>query len=180
MATFPPITTPTPDQWMSAFSRIITATPFLFIQAPVAFSSFTWKSFWFDLHIVKDGTAGGISIALNSGAAGADFIEDQTSGVTIINSFSAVGQTAIPLLAGASIAANRDGSWSIWIAQGPPNDAVIIGTGGFFRNATAIQCISDIFATWAMGGEQIKFVTISSLVGNLAANTAVAITGEYH
>lgn len=180
MATFPPISTPTPDQWMQAFSRQITGAPFLFIQIPVLFTAFTSRSFWIDLHIVKDGTAGGVSLTLNSGAAGADFIEDQTSGVTIINSFSAVGQTALPLLAGASIAANRDGSWSIWIAQGPPNDAVIIGTGGFFKNATAIQCISDVFAIWAMGGAQITFIAISSLVGNFAANTAIVATREYH
>lgn len=180
MATFPPITTPTPDQWMRAFTRQVLAGPATLLNIPIGSSAFTYRSLWIDLHIVKDGTAGGIQFGMNSSGGSVDYIQDQTSGVTIINSFSAVGQPSILLLAGASIAANRDGSWSIWIAQGPPNDVVIIGTGGFFKNTTAIQCVSDIFAIQAMGGAQLGLIQIVSLAGNLAANTAIAVTGEYH
>lgn len=179
MSTFPLVTTPTPNQWMNLITRQILGAP----NATITISgiSAAFRTMWLDMHIVKDGTAGGITLALNLGAGGCDYIPDKTTSGAIVNTPAGVSQPSLPLtVTGFSIAANRDGSWSVFIAQGVPNDATVIATGGFFQNTSAVAVVADLFAVWAMGGVAISTITIASLAGNMAANTAIVLSGEAH
>ncbi len=182
MGTFPPVTTPTPNQPLWNLARQVLGGT----AASVTMSGIgaQYKTFRLEVRISKDGTSSGISLQLNGGAGGVDWVADAAVGATFIN-VGALGVLTIPLAtAGSSpamtMAANRDGLWSVYIAQNPPHDAGVIVDGGFFQSGSAVVVNWNSYGIWYLVGQSLTTITISADSGNLAANSAFSLTGDDH
>lgn len=177
MATFPPVSAPTPDQPLWLVSRQLLGSPVASVTITGIDSSY--HTLMLDLHVLKDASNGGVNLQLNGGGGGCDYVYDSVEASTILNAGS-LGAASLPLAIGSSpMAASRDGRWTVWIGQNPPYDAMVIVTGGYQRSTPVLK-LWEVFALWNLGGQAISSISINSETGNLAANTAFTLTGDNH
>lgn len=177
MATFPTLSNPTPDQWQYLIGRQVLGST----AATIVFSGIaaTWQSFTLELRVTKDGTAAAATMTLNTGGLVVYMMDHQTS-TTVQDTSSATG-TSIPLTyTSETIAANRDGQWTIRILQNPPLRAIVHARGGYFRGTSNIPVFNQTYAAVDLGSARISTVTITSASGSFAASSAAILTGEAH
>jgi len=175
MATFPAVSTPTPDQWLYLIARQVLGAPAASIV--VSGLSSSYRTITIDLSITKDATAAAPTLQLNSGGGGATYLWFANNGAVMATG-GALGVTSVPLsLTGANgILGNRNGLWSIVINHLAPNHAMVICAGGYVRTTTVVW--HQTWIDWNLGSASLSSFTIASASGNFAANTAIVVNGE--
>lgn len=174
MATFPAVVAPTPDQilWYITHQELGVSST----AVTVTGISSSYRTLWCSLLIVKDASNGTVTMGLNGGGISANYMTETATSTTIADN-AGQGQISIPITpSGASLAASRNGQWSLIFLQGIGQRGILIGHGAYLRSSTTAISPVDIFAS--LSPVPISSISISSGTGSFAAGSALIVTGE--